>query len=496
MSGIGVLFPNRQLYNNNSSGPPERATDARHGDRATSKRRRREARRERRLRRRIFLFVLLAMASSPSLIALLYSIQRTRSVSNHNKKSTKGEGGFDNGPSVGLESAQKGKALIEEELYRAAQRIDLDKWFIPPEQKDPNFGLPQIIIPERDTLKKEESSAPAVASSAGVLCENDDEGPCCALWTFNTDKWLTNHFDWEVGYENQTHTCFVRIRDKERVDFLHRVYGIQWENTCANSWQHSQLSSGYSKALSAIVRSFHAAFKKGIPFQYNKHHETSWNYATSNSTHWSYCRSQDIHCYFLPLGKCEPILGLNNAEIKEQEQSTALEYSWLRQFAFRTRHSIRKHLMEYTSIHRPKNMRTPCSVIYFDREGVGRRKGRRHVTVHDYIKAGNISKGGTVVILTDDSTAMEEIREYHESQYNWVYLQRSPFEGRGSESELVRDLNRPTKDPAVEILAMMLELRLASTCNKLVVHGESWFVQSIQDSRSERDFLEVVNMEK
>ena len=172
-------------------------------------------------------------------------------------------GGRQIGRSAEVERSPKSTAtsrttvLGGKELNEAAHRIELDNNpFIPPEQKDPNFGLPQIIVNQGQDQELD-----------GIQCVDEMNGPCCASWSFNTDTWLTDRFDWEVGTENQTHTCFTRIRTEERVQFLSALYQLQWNGDYTDSWQRNQISSGYAAALSSITRSFYAAYKKGFSIQ-------------------------------------------------------------------------------------------------------------------------------------------------------------------------------------------------------------------------------------
>jgi len=133
-------------------------------------------------------------------------------------------------------------------------------------------------------------------------------------------------------------------------------------------------------------------------------------------------------------------------------------------------------------------MRVPCAAIHVRRGDISFGKGRRYAAVKEYLQAGNITKGETVVVLTDDVSTIDEINQYLKTDYNWVFLDRPRTLGStgGFEGFI------PSKDPAFEVLSIMTELELAAKCNKLV-HGKSGFVASITDAMeaSGQDFQTI-----
>ncbi|KAL7561193.1 hypothetical protein ACA910_004119 [Epithemia clementina (nom. ined.)] len=418
-----------------------------------SKHKRREARRERRhRRRRMILLGLLATAVSPSIFAFYYSTL-------HSTKPLLPPGD---------ESISKEKRIFLN---------DLNNPFALPEDKDPNFGLPQIIVHRQEPTSSSNKTADPVQCSHIVF------GPCCAPWTYNTDVWWTNHYDWELGEQNMTHTCFIKIADKKRVQFLHELRKLQFNSDCLQVWQRSQISSGYAAALSSVARAFYASYMHGKPFQYNRHKvNATWNFASKTTSHWAYCPARDMSCYYLPLGSCEPVVGLENGERGEKPQIKLDRYRWLRWFSFRPRHQLRYKLALFMNEHHPPNFRTPCSAIHVRRTDIAYGKNRRYLAVQEYLDAGKIRQGETVVVLTDDASTIDEIMEYHKSQYNWVYLERPRF--RGAEGGHERHI--PSKDPTFEVLSIMAELTLASHCKKLV-HGKSGFATTISEAMLDRN---------
>lgn len=310
------------------------------------------------------------------------------------------------------------------------------------------------------------------------------EQRCCAPWMMNTDEWWTHHPEWTSAGDNFTHTCFQLVSDPAQRSFLRSIYHLQWElhqGDCGKVVQQTQISSGYAAALMATARSFYASYQQQRPFQITRGHaKANWNFSPQNATHWAYCPTVDMNCYYLPLGPCQPIIGRNDAPrgVKPSTAAAKLEFRWIRQYAFRPRHTLREHLAQY--IRRAGidlETLSPCAAIHVRRGDIAFGKGRRYAAVDEYIQAGNISLGQTIVLLTDDVSTIEEVEKYHKDDYRWIYLNRPRFRGSvgGFEGFI------PSQDPALEVLAIMAEIQMASICSKLV-HGKSGFVAIITEA--------------
>jgi hypothetical protein len=325
----------------------------------------------------------------------------------------------------------------------------------------------------------------------GLQCIDETVGPCCAPWHVDTDTWWVHHPEWDVSSENTTHTCYTLLSDETRKQFLRQLYNRQWgdvssnnnnNNTCSNQVQKTQISSGYAAALMANARSFYAAYQSGKSFQISKGHaNATWNFSPRNRTHWAYCETQDMNCWYLQLSPCPAELGRNDADRgpKPTLPKQRKEFLWLRSYAFRPRQRVRQKVLEFREQHLPEDrLRTisPCAAIHVRRGDIAFGRGRRYAAVEEYLQEGNITKGETVVVLTDDVSTIEEIEQYHAKDYNWIYLQRPRH--RGSEGGFEGFI--PSSDPAFEILAILVEIQLAGHCNKLV-HGKSGFVATIAD---------------
>jgi len=326
---------------------------------------------------------------------------------------------------------------------------------------------------ESITIEREEIPKEVPKNSLDKCSLNRESKECCIEWSTNTDSWWSSHPDWLSSTDNSTHTCFRRMSPDQAV-FVRQLHSLQHQ--CTKQGVYSvAISSGYAAALMAVSRSLYAAYNQHqLPMTYRRGHENAqWNFAPREESHWAFCSSRDLDCYFLPLSDC------NNTEAakaprgnKPSTSNAKQEFRWLRQYAFRPKHIVRKKLVEYLKEHEVdlKSMDS-CTAIHVRRGDIAFGKGRRYAAVDEYLEAGNVSKSDTVLLLTDDVSAVEEVEKHWKSDYKWIYLDRPRFRGStgGFEGFL------PSKDPALEVLAIMAEVEMTSRCNK-VIHGKSGFV--------------------
>jgi hypothetical protein len=99
---------------------------------------------------------------------------------------------------------------------------------------------------------------------------------------------------------------------------------------------------------------------------------------------------------------------------------------------------------------------------------------RRYAAVQEYIDAANITRGETIFLLTDDESTIEEVRNVHANQYNWIYVDRP----RATNVKGGFNSHFPSGDPAFEMLVLDTELTVASRCDK-VVRGCSSFMENM-----------------
>jgi hypothetical protein len=231
----------------------------------------------------------------------------------------------------------------------------------------------------------------------------------------------------------------------------------------------------------SVARAFFAAYQEGRPFQISKHHaEAFWNFAPTSPQHWAHCPTRDMNCFFLPLSSCPTEIGRDDAPrgVKPTAGTDLERFLWLRHYAFRPQQRVRQQLFAFLQKYTPSHYdpAQPCAAIHVRRGDIAFGKGRRYAAVEEYLHAGNITQGETVVLLTDDISTIEEVERYHRDDYHWIYLNRPRF--RGSQGGFEGFV--PSEDPAFEVLAIMAEAQLASRCNKLV-HGKSGFVNVIAE---------------
>ena len=103
------------------------------------------------------------------------------------------------------------------------------------------------------------------------------------------------------------------------------------------------------------------------------------------------------------------------------------------------------------------------------------RFARNFYPLREYLERGNVTKGETVFLLTDDQTAIEEAHLLH-PEYNWKYWNRTRHRGKAH-----RNSHVPSNDHARELLIILAEIELAGKCTK-GVHGTSNMVNMFQDS--------------
>ena len=118
----------------------------------------------------------------------------------------------------------------------------------------------------------------------------------------------------------------------------------------------------------------------------------------------------------------------------------------------------------------------PCTAMHIRRNDAGlNNDGRRYASVSEYLEVGNVQKGDTIVLLTDDASTLEEIQRFH-PDYDWKYPERP----RNTGSKEGFDAHTPSGDSVADFLALQAEIKMASRCHKFV-YGVSGFTVSIMD---------------
>ena len=295
---------------------------------------------------------------------------------------------------------------------------------------------------------------------------------CCAPWEIDTDEWWGQHPDWEASVENDTHTCFRQIpKNTTKSIFLRQLHHMQWHGNCSAVWARPMVNSGYSASMVFLWRGLVGAHTHNRPFQVSRRVQNfRWRYAALG-TNVSVCNTTDIFCYFLPLGGCTAAIKQKDGGDHEFSASPGTQKKWMWQYLTREQHWLRRRVYNFLRDLEPR-VRVPCTAIHVRRTDAlleqNWRKKRHYFPIADYLKH---TKDKNILLLTDDQSAIDEAHELFPDR-KWLYVQRKRH--RGTEGGM--NAHIPSGDPAMEVVYILAELRLASHCKKLV-HTRSGMVQ-------------------
>jgi len=325
------------------------------------------------------------------------------------------------------------------------------------------LGQPPAAPAEETTHKERAHLAMALLSAVSA--------PFCVTWDVNTDDWWTHHPQWTVSLQNDTHTCFDRIRDTRKARLFQRLYDLNYNGTCSNTTTYRMWNSGYSADLRNVVDGLVHTHDIGTPLQALNEHGRPWHYAKS------VCPQQDMFCYFLPFSPCKPttenVTSGWNADPYTQPNSEKFRLFY--EYAVRPRTWLRRAVYNYTRQMHRSVMKTPCAVMHVRRSDVVLHQGytRRYHAIREYMDAAEkrlqdkLPKN--ILLLTDDQNAIDEAEAQYPT-YNWMYWDRPRFRGAegGYESQM------PSNDPMHEMLVMLSTFELVEHCNALM-HSSSGF---------------------
>jgi hypothetical protein len=315
----------------------------------------------------------------------------------------------------------------------------------------------------------------------GITCRNETEGPCCAPWEYNADDWWLDHPDWQVSHEDDTTFCFSKIHDERKAALFRKIHNVQWtkaKQNCTGVLQRTQINSGWAASFGRIADAVWAAVHHDQPVQITKHWEgMRWLYATNDTNSWAYCEAKDMSCYLLPQSPCPQVIGRDDNIRRTGGKINNVEWLWLKEYVGRMRQPVRRKIHEMLEKEFPP-ITLPCTAMHVRRgdSGIPRRPFRRYAAISEYLEIGEIQPGEMIVLLTDDTSTIQEVEKYHPN-YNWVYMNRP----RNNGPEGGFDGHVPSNDAAFDFVAIHAELRLASQCNKLV-HGSSSFADTVHDA--------------
>jgi hypothetical protein len=294
-------------------------------------RQRREARRTKGFHQRLSLLSLLALAVSPSFVALYFSSTTHHPHNDHYHKSSiiSTKSSLFLRPPSPLHKSHNNRrhhnGQIPPPLFpEASSRIDTrsmtqqqqqQQHQQPSQPKELRHGMVDSVAhhtSDDNDIENNNDNGHVVCQTTTITKQQQSEDIatttttlCCAHWEYNTDEWWLQHYDYEIQQENATHTCFGKITNPQRLAFLQRVERNQWQSQrqqkrrtshhdktdgidienkdasfCAHDVQVNQVSTGYAAALTSLTRSFAAALAQNRPFQYNKRHDRyHWNFS-------------------------------------------------------------------------------------------------------------------------------------------------------------------------------------------------------------------------
>jgi hypothetical protein len=327
------------------------------------------------------------------------------------------------------------------------------------------------------------------------VCKKD---VCCASWEVDLDPWWQQNPTWHVSDENATHFCFSKLPsnsryDMKRIAFLEALHQLQWHGNCSNVHAMVQINSGLSASLNHLHNAFVTAWATNRPFQITVKKKTfAWAYATyKNGT--GLCATRDVYCYFLPISNCQARITQNDgADDLHRHITKNLKGRWLREYFTRPRQWLRLALLKYRESPSIPKLKTPCATIHVRRTDVTLEgpwwKKRNYFPIADYVE--HLQPGSNIFLMTDDQSAVDEALRFHPN-YTWYFINRTRHYGASGGF----NQHLPSKDPLLEMMIILSELRLASLC-KTLVHTTSGFVDLIREAmESTQGTIDIIKMD-
>lgn len=289
----------------------------------------------------------------------------------------------------------------------------------------------------------------------------------CLPWSINSDAWWSHHPQFEVFAEDITHTCFRKIIDLGKRRMFEDIYNVQFGSSCDKVNTRRMWSSGLASDLKNVMDGLAYARESEIPFALTKE---PWHYAKPKmappDSAIRACPSEDMFCYFLPLSNCTPGEEANDLEVHTDKHEVLVkEGSWIQEYATRQQTWFRKAIIDY--MHSPPlegDWKLPCTTIHVRRSDVvlHGKTSRRYFPLDDYLKT-HVPVHNNILLLTDDHNVLGEARSKH-PQHNWIYLNRTRFQGTegGWENQL------PSMDPTLEMTILYSLLRWVKSCDSFI----------------------------
>mgnify|MGYP005857347189 CR=1 FL=1 len=282
------------------------------------------------------------------------------------------------------------------------------------------------------------------------------------------------------------------------------------------------VGTGFAASIAYLLDGFWSAYREGRPFERSKHwsgfrwiYSPPYNSTTEDNAEdqkdtsmlpiyqnkdWATCPSQDMTCYFLPLTThCQesnltvghedaPFPKYYKKELKESEKAKE-KFLWLEEYFLRPKQVTRHHLYQLRKDKVPQDIPSSCNALHVRRADATSepRHPRNFYPLSRYLSRGNVTNHTTVVLLTDDQSAIEEAETLH-PDYQWVYVNRTRHRGKVPTHSHI-----PSQNEALELLYILAELEMAMHCTKLV-HGTSNMVKLISHGMQLRHGMDQVKL--
>lgn len=337
--------------------------------------------------------------------------------------------------------------------------------------------------------------------------------PFCQSWAASDaenrslqpfDLWHMHHPNWIITSENEKEFC-VAIEPTGESPIVRNMmlfYANQFHSSCKLVHTRYMWGSGWSADFWNINLGLIHALHYRVPCimttweKDNRHigveRTHPWNYAANKKDHGSpnqtslVCEAGDTTCYFLPYHGCGLIDELKNdssVELLEGVEDKGFDGSGIDKevgwsaYLFVTRKQLwlRRAVFDYKEKFKLAtnwSEKSDCTVMHVRRADVILDTRRYYPVAYyvDMIPEEKLSNPNHhVLLLTDDSDAIEEANEFFPN-IKWDYFNRPRH--NGSESKL--EDHTPSGDPALEVIVIMSLFDLVQDCSTLV-HGQSGF---------------------
>lgn len=294
--------------------------------------------------------------------------------------------------------------------------------------------------------------------------------PFCLPWNVNSDEWWTHHVLWEVFYQDDSHYCFRRIPNRQKMETIRNIYRNQFRNDCSDPVYKKMWNSGFSNDLRNLVDGLaHSTQVTHRPFQVTT---MPWHYASPKPFNISTaaCKSQDMFCYFLPLSNCPRVavndtikqIGFLDRGVVVGPKMFNTPTRWYLEYVSRPQTWLRHRVYQFV---KQQNIQAPCTALHVRRGDVITHgsHARRYFSIAEYLSTAGDSMEHNILLLTDDHNAIgEALHEF--PAYNWMYIDRPRY--RGSEGGFEHHL--PSNDPILEMTVLLGTFHLVRRCTSMV----------------------------